>query len=237
MASKAILGAIIVAGVGAAKVTSESPATVGYTKDPFCIEKNCVNPLVPGLEEFGANVFSEYEKKSWTCLEGRLTNENAATAAVLLRANLSQEAGFCQKVVADYAYAVPVAEESTIEEVMLEAKVQQKRAVNAYVAHLTAIGRDLWHHQKPWEHDECIQAVWKMSCYTHFPRCNEVEKDQYLRPCASGCESFLRQCDVSCCDEGTHCIFNHHKKLADGTEVVDTGYANHKGPSSLCTGS
>lgn len=237
MAAGSLRGALVVlAGtlVHATKVASKGAAHASYTTDPLCIEKNCVNPVMPALEEFGRNVLTEYSTKPWNCLEGRVIDPDADSKTVFLRANLSSQAGFCEQVVGDYAYAVPLAEDRLLADGGAAIEAQMQRAVNSYVAHLMALGKDFFDYKKPWDHDPCIQAIWKLSCYTHFPRCSK--KGAYLRPCANTCNSYLSKCHVNCCDEGTSCVFHHQRKLADGSFVEDEGYANHNGPSPLCTG-
>merc|ERR1719326_644987 len=109
--------------------------------------------------------------------------------------------------------------------------------MNAYVGHLSAMGFDFWDHTTPWDSDdECIKSVWKMSCYTHFPRCNEINQGKYLAPCASECQGYLKKCGVECCDEGVQCVFTHEKQFSNGTTIYEHGYPDHKGPSPLCTG-
>eukprot|EP00930_Biecheleria_cincta_P015475 TRINITY_DN12904_c0_g1_i1.p1 TRINITY_DN12904_c0_g1~~TRINITY_DN12904_c0_g1_i1.p1 ORF type:complete len:235 (+),score=25.84 TRINITY_DN12904_c0_g1_i1:37-705(+) len=202
--------------VHATKVSSESGSPVAYTTDPLCIQHNCVNPVMPALEEFGSNVLTEYSTKPWNCLEGRLIDPDADSKTVFLRANLSSQ----DRLLADGGATI---------------KTQMQRAVNSYVAHLMALGKDFFDYKKPWDHDECIQAIWKLSCYTHFPRCSK-KTESYLRPCVNTCTGYLNQCKVNCCDEGTSCVFHHKRKLADGSFIDDEGYANHDGPSPLCTG-
>eukprot|EP00435_Cladocopium_sp_Y103_P012827 s2000_g3.t1 len=199
----------------------------GDGQDPVCIKRNCVNPLVPGLEEFGTNVLEEYEQRPWTCLE-----EQVQQAGIFARGNLSREAGFCEKAINSYSFAIPEMKDMDHGGII---KAQMQRAVTSYVAHLRGLGRDFWEYEKPWEADDCVQAVWKMACYTHFPQCKENEAS-YLRPCASACEGYLHACEVNCCDDGAKCSFTHHKKMSDGTVLTEEGYDLHSAPSPHCTG-
>ncbi|CAJ1340500.1 unnamed protein product [Effrenium voratum] len=205
----------------AAKTATHHPrAVAGYTQDPVCIKRNCVNPLVPGLEEFGSNVLMEYEQSAWTC---------QTSQDLTMRSNRSQ-VGFCEKAIS-YSFSVP---EGADQESIIQRQMQ--RAVTSYVAHLRGLGRDFWDYQKPWESDDCVQAVWRMACYTHFPRCNEKSQAAYLRPCASACKGYLQACQVNCCDDGAKCSFTHHKKMPDGNVLIEEGYDPHNGPSAHCTG-
>merc|ERR1719326_951481 len=79
-----------------------------------------------------------------------------------------------------------------------------------------------------------------MACYTYFPKaamgCSDGAASTYLRPCQSSCFNYIRSCQVECCDESVQCSFTHTKQLS-ATETVETsGYVEHDGPSSLCTG-
>ncbi|CAK9078754.1 Hypothetical protein SCF082_LOCUS37608 [Durusdinium trenchii] len=162
----------------------------GYTQDPVCVKRNCVNPLVPGLEEFGHNVLEEYQGKPWRCLE-HVKEEGFVSS----RGNLSLQAGFCQRVVSSYPFAIPDLQGRDRDSII---KDQTQRAVTSYVAHLRGLGRDFWDYEKPWEADTCTQLVWKMVCYTHFPRCNQESQESYLRPCANACQGYLDACEVNC---------------------------------------
>mmetsp|Transcript_68740 Transcript_68740/g.151395 ORF Transcript_68740/g.151395 Transcript_68740/m.151395 type:complete len:232 (-) Transcript_68740:59-754(-) len=228
MANKFLLGLLVqLVMPEAVKTATRHPRAAGYTQDPVCIKRNCVNPLVPGLEEFGTNVLEEYEQQPWTCLE-----EQVQQAGIFARGNLSREAGFCEKAINSYSFAIPEMKDMDRGGII---KAQMQRAVTSYVAHLRGLGRDFWEYEKPWEADECVQAVWKMACYTHFPQCKENEAS-YLRPCASACEGYLHACEVNCCDDGAKCSFTHHKKMSDGTVLTEEGYDLHSAPSPHCTG-
>mmetsp|Transcript_149752 Transcript_149752/g.212910 ORF Transcript_149752/g.212910 Transcript_149752/m.212910 type:complete len:228 (-) Transcript_149752:41-724(-) len=227
MATRLLFGALVqLVMLEAAKTATRHPrAAAGYTQDPVCIKRNCVNPLVPGLEEFGTNVLQEYELQSWTCPE-----EEGQKG--ISRGNLSQQAGFCEKAISSYSFAIPDMQDMDHASII---KAQMQRAVTSYVAHLRGLGRDFWEYQKPWEADDCVQAVWKMACYTHFPQCKENQAS-YLRPCASACQGYLQACEVNCCDDGAKCSFTHRKMMPDGRVLSEEGYDHHSGPSSHCTG-
>jgi hypothetical protein len=156
-----------------------------------------------------------------------------------------REAGFCGKAISNYPFAVPsMLQASSVATPTPDASLvglsqvaaQEKLAMSAYVAHLSGMGFDFWDYQNPWEHDSCIQGVWKLACYTYFPRCNEVIPGAYLRPCKSACNDYIKSCAVQCCDEGVQCTFTHETVLADGKIRYDHAYSEHNGPSMLCTG-
>lgn len=190
-----------------------------YTRNPVCAQFRCVNPIFPGLMLHGQNMLSLQENKSWSCVGD---------------ANLIEEAGICGQVVAGYQFSLPTGEDGTSNQKDIAAG-QAQLALTAYVAHLSAIGYDFWDYRAPWHHDECIQSVWKMACYSYFPKCSKFD-NQYLRPCAGTCESYIRACQVECCDEGVRCSFVHDSELADGTLLREHGYVDHPGPAPFCTG-
>jgi len=192
-----------------------------YTRNAICKPRFCINPVFPGLMYFQENFLTLQSQKTWTCVDN---------------SQVWRLAGFCERVVVGYPFALPNPESGEAQTVGELIPQQAKAALMTYVAHLSGMGFDLWDHQEPWNADDCIQAVWKMSCYTHFPRCNEINPTEYLRPCASSCRNYVSQCAVECCDEGTRCVFTHSRELADGTVQRDSGYVDHAGPSPLCTG-
>jgi len=198
-----------------------APSPAIYTTNAVCLERHCINPIIPGLMHFSTNVLSANQNRSWKCVEAD--------------SQMWKLAGFCDRVVAAYDFAVPVPAQGLRlqEDLVVE---QSQKAVTAYVAHLAGMGYDFWDHRKPWEEDECIQSVWRMACYTHFPRCNQISGGTYLRPCASSCETYIRACKVQCCDEAVKCVYDHKTDYGNGWVETNEGYANHQGPSPLCTG-
>lgn len=196
-----------------------------YTHNSACLPNYCMNPVVPGLMLLGKNVLEENKKQPWACANIENTK------------SLFKLGGFCSRVIAAYPFAMPQAGPGDNATEAGQIQGQAYKALETYVGHLSGMGFDFWDHTTPWEEeDECIKSVWKMSCYTHFPRCNEISQGAYLPPCRSSCENYLNKCAVQCCDEGVQCTFEHSKKLADGTTVTEHGYPDHKGPSPLCTG-
>jgi len=193
-----------------------------FSDNTICLRRYCVNPLFPALRLHQKNALQVNENKSWECVQSY---------------KQWHDAEFCGRVIAGYQFALPALGPGdpykSLEDRMAE---QKQEAVHAYIAHIAGMGHDFWDYTRPWEHDECIQSVWKMACYTHFPRCNQLQTGKYLRPCASSCQHYLDACRVECCDEGSQCVFEHREVYSDGTVVTDDGYTPHTAPSPLCTG-
>jgi len=194
-----------------------------YTMNAACLPNYCLNPVIPGLMFLGESVLEKNKQLKWQCANIQNTK------------SLFKLGGFCSRVIAAYPFSMPQANAGDTEAGMIQA--QAYKALETYVGHLSGMGHDFWDHTTPWdEEDECIKSVWRMSCYTYFPRCNAISEEQYLPPCRSSCENYLSKCAVQCCDEGVQCTFTHTKKTADGKTVTEHGYPDHKGPSPLCTG-
>ncbi|CAK9105864.1 unnamed protein product [Durusdinium trenchii] len=192
-----------------------------YTNNPICIKNNCINPIFPGLEDLHrlANT------TKWYCT----SMEDTALAI-----------GFCKGAV-NYHIAVPepqVPDESSVQALV---RKQDRAANTAYFAHLNGLGKDPWEHPDPENSDDCIRSIWKMVCYTYFPRaepgCARGSLMEYIRPCQSSCANYINACSVECCDESVQCVFTHQKKLTKTTVLATSGYEPHDGPSSFCTGS
>mmetsp|Transcript_99054 Transcript_99054/g.171683 ORF Transcript_99054/g.171683 Transcript_99054/m.171683 type:complete len:274 (-) Transcript_99054:25-846(-) len=194
-----------------------------YTQNSLCIQSSCTNPVFPGISFLGESVLTANDQMDWQCAE------------IANQPGLFTVAGFCSLVVANYPFAIPVSSDASLTEGK-RIQVQERKALDAYVAHISALGLSFWDYTEPWNHDDCIKNVWKMACYTHFPRCNQLEEGRYLRPCANSCGNYLKACQVQCCDEGVQCVFTHTKKTADGQVFEEEGYSDHHGPSPLCTG-
>lgn len=196
-----------------------------YTKNAACLPNFCMNPIIPGLMYLGENTLEKNRQQQWTC------------AGIENTKSLFKLGGFCSRVIAAYPFSMPKAEANSNATESGQMQKQSYLALQTYVGHLSGMGYDFWDHTTPWEEeDECIKSVWKMACYTYFPRCNVIEPGQYLAPCRSSCDNYLSKCKVQCCDEGVQCVFTHAKKTADGKTVYEHGYPDHKGPSPLCTG-
>lgn len=195
-----------------------------YTTNVACLPKYCMNPIFPGLMKFGKNVLTENKKETWMCAN----IQNTQTIYKL--------GGFCSRIIASYPFSMPRPSDPKISEAKA-IQLQTRKALETYVGHISGMGFDFWDYTDPWDHDDpCIQQVWRMSCYTFFPRCNQLKQGEYLPPCANTCEHYLDKCGVVCCDEGVQCSFTHATELPNGTVTYEHGYPAHKGPSPLCTG-
>lgn len=227
--------------------SGSTQATHGkYTTNSACIPNFCINPVIPGLMFLGESVLTKNREKRWVCADVSNTH------------SLYKLGGFCSRIIAGYPFSIPQPDAAAVAAAKSGATtaapdthpglgdsaseaglIQQQtyKALQTYIGHLSGMGYDFWDFTSPWDHeDECIQSVWKMSCYTHFPRCNEINPGEYLAPCRTSCQGYLKKCKVECCDEGTQCVFTHETQLANGSMITEHGYANHAGPHPLCTG-
>jgi len=188
-----------------------------FTTNAVCSKSNCINPVFPGLEDLHALAHS-----SWTCTS---------------LAKIKESMQFCQPVI-DYDPALQAGSGQTIDELALK---QDGAAASAFFYHLSGLGYDAWDHTEPGlTGDDCIKAMWRMACFTYFPRaqmgCVDGNPSLYLRPCQSSCQNYIRKCGVECCDESVQCVFTHQVTLSNNAVVMTEGYAPHDGPSSMCTG-
>merc|ERR1719440_1973419 len=106
--------------------------------------------------------------------------------------------------------------------------------------HLSGMGFEAWDFQEPKKSDnECVRTVWKMVCFTYFPRaeagCKTGEQSMYKRPCKSSCHNYINHCGVECCDGSVQCSFTNTQTGADGkATILQTGYVDTDGPSATC---
>jgi len=189
-----------------------------YTTNIVCSENNCINPIFPGLEDMQEFVHQEFTCSTLDVVAGGLD--------------------FCADAI-DYHPALPIP--STQKSITELVKEQEQRAVTAYFFHLGGMGREAWDATQPWlQGDPCLEAIWRLACWTMFPRsrgdCKAGEKTPYLRPCESSCINYVKQCQVECCDESVECVFEHTKALNTSHAVKSVGYVPELGPSSICTG-
>merc|ERR1719389_186536 len=108
---------------------------------------------------------------------------------------------------------------------------QDNAASTMFYYHLAGLGMEAWDYQKPEESDDCVKSIWRMVCFTYFPRAQigvpEGGFSDYIRPCKSSCQNYVRACGVECCDESVQCVFTH-KKAISATQVITTeGYLPH----------
>ncbi|CAJ1450927.1 unnamed protein product [Effrenium voratum] len=191
-----------------------------YTDNPVCVQNNCINPIFPGLEDL--HRLSNTTKWYCTSMEDTALSVN-----------------FCKGAV-NYDIAVP--EPRSEEERSVQALVRkQDRAANtAFFTHMSGMGKDAWEYANPGEtDDDCVKSIWKMVCYTYFPRakagCARGGETDYIRPCKSSCQNYIKACSVECCDESVQCVFDQ-KPPSKTTVTATSGYEPHDGPSTFCTG-
>lgn len=198
-----------------------------FTTNPVCRRSYCINPIFPGLEDLG-----------------RLSNETWACSTLQ---KSSPHMPFCGPIIG-YAPALPVPVEASSTEAnstsidpSVLAKNQDNAAATMFVYHVAGMGLEAWDYQKPEDSDDdCVKSIWRMVCYTYFPRaqsgCEEGSYTPYVRPCQSSCTNYIRACGVECCDESVQCVFEHETTTDSGLVLTTEGYSHHAGPSSFCTG-
>lgn len=190
-----------------------------FTTNAICLKRNCVNPIFPGLEDL-----TSLSESRWLC------SRMAVTAPHM---------GFCRAAVT-YDPAIPAPDGGSADiKAMVER--QDTAAATAFVYHLGGLGIDHWDYTHPeFSNNDCIKSIWRMVCFTYFPRaavgCLDGALTSYFRPCQSSCFNYIRSCNVECCDESVQCSFTHTKQLSATVKVTTHGYEAHDGPSSMCTG-
>lgn len=191
----------------------------GFTTNAICRKNNCVNPVFPGLQ--GA-----LELKA----EKLLCPDIEAKHAKL---------EFCHGAVKHKVAVIdPKHWKNMTNATMADSVLQQDQmASTAYFYHLSGMNLDAWDHRKPQEDSsDCIKAVWKMVCDTYLPKapayCKEGEEVEYQMLCENVCGSYVRACDVECCDESVKC----QDAEFSGEFKNFTGYSKHTAPSRHCTG-
>eukprot|EP00927_Polykrikos_kofoidii_P035693 TRINITY_DN3023_c0_g1_i2.p1 TRINITY_DN3023_c0_g1~~TRINITY_DN3023_c0_g1_i2.p1 ORF type:complete len:574 (-),score=63.23 TRINITY_DN3023_c0_g1_i2:63-1784(-) len=190
-----------------------------YTSNAICRENACINPLFPGI-----NDLPRLEAMPWQC------QTNVVAKSYM---------NFCKDAII-YDPALP-SPNGTSAPMNLIVKAQDDAASTMFFFHLSGLGYDAWDHPAPQNSsDPCVRQVWKMVCFTYFPKsdagCASGSETPYRRPCGSCCANYLRACEVECCDESPKCTFEHHVDLGDGKSLVQTGYPDVEAPSALCTG-
>jgi len=189
-----------------------------YTTNAICGKTNCINPVFPGMEDL--HVLSQ---SKWICSSLQKT---------------SASMGFCKNAVTyDPALPLPQGGSASVESLVQR---QDNAAATMFYYHVTGLGLEAWDYQRPEFADDCIKSIWRMVCFTYFPRaeigCQDGAWSNYIRPCASSCKNYVRTCGVECCDESVQCTFTHTKAISSKKTITTSGYSPHDGPSSLCTG-
>mmetsp|Transcript_8415 Transcript_8415/g.14445 ORF Transcript_8415/g.14445 Transcript_8415/m.14445 type:complete len:579 (-) Transcript_8415:118-1854(-) len=206
---------------GSSRAVRAVAPEMSYSQNSLCRSNYCINPLFPGL-----NDLPKLEQLQWQCSTYSSTNTYM---------------DFCNGAVRyDPALPSPIKEATPVDELV---KAQDDAAMTMFFYHLNGMGYEPWDYQKPSQSDnECVRSVWKMVCYTYFPRaaagCKEGEQSAYKRPCKSCCQNYIMQCGIECCDESVQCAFAHTSTDSKGNvELLQTGYVDEEGPSASCTGS
>jgi len=191
-----------------------------YTTNPICGKKHCINPMFPAMEDMSR---LETQKYAMVPLE-----------------KVQPALSFCQKAVT-YNPALPQPDGGAAAPIGALAKIMEHQAITMYVFHLQGMGIEFWDHRHPdRENNECLKSVWRMVCYTYFPKAEasatEGQPTTYQRPCKSSCMNYIKSCKVECCDESVQCVF-HHNQTINATAMIQTkGYVSHDAPSAMCTG-
>lgn len=198
----------------AVRVTVVSAAEL-YSTNAICSQKNCINPVFPALDDLG-----RLSLLSWECRG---------------QTEITSYLNFCKGVV-DYNVSLP-----TGDDVSAQVATQENAAATMYFYHLAGMNFESWEYKNPATANSCVQEVWKLACYTYFPKsasgCSSGSSANYLRPCKSSCESYVSACGAECCDESIQCVFNHTVSLLGGGVTTQTGYFDAEAPSNFCTGS
>jgi len=189
-----------------------------FTTNAICKPQYCINPVFPGVEDLG-----RLEHSKWVC------QEKASVLAAMK---------FCGGAI-DYNPALPAITTAGASTSAL-VHAQESAAVTAYAYHLAGMGLEAWDHTRPSEDTDCVKSIWRMVCYTYFPRaemgCKSGQETKYLRPCRSSCQNYVRECSVECCDESVQCVFSHDRPINSTSVVKTSGYSSFDGPSPYCTG-
>mmetsp|Transcript_131868 Transcript_131868/g.239779 ORF Transcript_131868/g.239779 Transcript_131868/m.239779 type:complete len:601 (+) Transcript_131868:124-1926(+) len=195
-------------------------AEMTYSKNSLCRQNYCINPVFPGL-----NDLPRLEQLEWQCATQEM---------------VTNYLDFCSGAIQyNPALPSPVETATPVDDLV---KAQDDAAMTMFFYHLSGMGYDAWDYQEPRTSDnECVRTIWKMVCYTYFPRsaagCKTGEQSNYFRPCMSSCENYIKQCGVECCDESVSCVFTHTGTAPNGTlQLLQTGYVDALGPSATCTG-
>lgn len=191
-----------------------------YTTNPVCGKSRCINPLFPAMEDMSRLETQKY--------------------AMVPLQKVQPALSFCQKAIT-YNPALPKPEGDAKPAIGALAKIMEHQAITMYVYHLQGMGVEFWDHRDPGSgSNECLKTVWRMVCYTYFPKAeasaNEGEESRYQRPCKSSCFNYVKECKIECCDESVQCVFEHNQTINATAMIQTKGYVAHDAPSPMCTG-
>jgi len=194
-------GSVVTSGV-----TSASAEGV-YSTSFLCRKQHCINPIFPGVSDF-----AQLGNTKWV-----------ASSQKAVKPYLN----FCKAPVS-YDPSLPSPSNSAGAPITMLVQKQEAAAITAYFYHLAGMGLEGWEHHDPSKSSDCVQTVWRMACFTYFPRAqsglSEGQASPYIRPCSSCCQNYVERCGVQCCDGSAMCV--------NGTSSFIEG----SGPSALCTG-
>lgn len=185
-----------------------------YTTNAICRQNNCVNPIVPGLDDL-----STLQSLNYVCESN---------------SDVLQYMSFCKDVI---TWDVGIVSTNSTVDLKTAVAAQDDAALTMYFYHLSGLYMEPWKYESPSSSGSyCVEGVWEMVCKTYFPKatsgCTSGQRTKYLRPCKSSCYNYLYACDVDCCDESVQCVFNSSSSSSGATE----GYYDAEGPSEYCTG-
>jgi len=192
-------------------VSSSQAVVEEYTTNAICRKHNCINPVFPALD--GLVRVQDY---SWECPD--------SSPVKYLE--------FCSGIV-NYDFSVISKSQSkatNTSDLASRVKELDDAASTAYFYHLAGMNVEAWDHTEPSKSDPCIQAVWKLACFTFLPKAKACKSGQtlsYKLPCSDVCRKYTETCSVECCDESVQC---QDTSFAPPYEKF-TGYAEHG-----CTG-
>lgn len=188
-----------------------------FTTNAVCRRNQCINPIFPGVLDL-----HKLSDETWACSSLR---------------SVAPSAFFCRGAL---HYAPALAGDAGGGNVTELVRRQDKAAAKSFFYHIQAMGYDAWRFRQPGSSgNPCVESVWKMVCYTYFPRaqvgCAEGDNVPFMRPCQNSCVNYIQACGVECCDESVQCVFTHTEQVNNAT-VTSEGYSPQHGPSLECTG-
>merc|ERR1740121_344324 len=240
-----------------------------YTTNSVCRERYCINPIFPAMDELPKLEAMRWEKREIVNISkfmgfcGKFVNYDPSVPMV----NTSEKALEAKKkeLEKQLAMGLPVRnfQVDSIRDPVEDTVADMDRlAARRYFFHLAGMGIEGWEHEDPAEPSTlpqraCAKSVAKMVCYTFFPKANagfpSGARTDYIRPCATSCQSYLQECGVDCCDESLECIWGGDsgrrarvtENAGGKTLFIQTGYYNNtmwgkspnqEGPCEQCTG-
>lgn len=231
-----------------------------YTTNSVCRERYCINPVFPAMDKLPAMEEMRWQKRALGNVSkfmgfcGSFVDYDPSVAV----ANTSKEAMEARResLQERLAKGIPVrfdevdSAKNAVEDVVM---AMDRAAARRYFFHLAGMGIDGWEHQSPADSStlplrRCARSVAKLVCFTFFPKANPkfpVEaRTEYVRPCRSSCETYLKDCGVDCCDQSLQCTWGgeaggrpRRTESESGQPLMlQTGYYDAAAPCEHCTG-